>query len=108
MEFEDLTEEEIFVFEEYRKEKAELEKTDKARYEELQCAVNNIITALSPQEHFIFKEAFKLVDKPSGNEDGEADLRFEVTLQRLHQIEAKALRKLRHPSRSRKLKDFID
>lgn len=95
VEFEDLTEEEISVFEEYRKEKAELEKTDKARYEELQCAVNNIITALSPQEHFIFKEAFKLVDKPSGNEDGEADLRFEVTLQRLHQIEAKALRRLR-------------
>ena len=54
VEFEDLTEEEIFVFEEYRKEKVELEKTDKARYEELQCAVNNIITALSPQEHFIF------------------------------------------------------
>lgn len=108
VEFEDLTEEEISVFEEYRKEKAELEKTDKARYEELQCAVNNIITALSPQEHFIFKEAFKLVDKPSGNEDGEADLRFEVTLQRLHQIEAKALRRLRFLRRASSLKDYLD
>ena len=108
VEFEDLTEEEISVFEEYRKEKAELEKTDKARYEELQCAVNNIITALSPQEHFIFKEAFKLVDKPSGNEDGEADLRFEVTLQRLHQIEAKALRRLRFLRRASGLKDYLD
>lgn len=108
VEFEDLTEEEISVFEEYRKEKAELEKTDKARYEELQCAVNNIITALSPQEHFIFKEAFKLVDTPSGNEDGEADLRFEVTLQRLHQIEAKALRRLRFLRRASGLKDYLD
>ena len=108
VEFEDLTEEEKAVFEEYRKEKAELEKTDKARYEELQCAVNNIITALSPQEHFIFKEVFKLVDKPSGNEDGEADLRFEVTLQRLHQIEAKALRKLRHPNRSKRLREYVE
>ena len=63
VEFEDLTEEEKAVFEEYRKEKAELEKTDKARYEELQCAVNNIITALSPQEHFIFKEAFKVFNR---------------------------------------------
>ena len=108
VEFEDLTEEEKAVFEEYRKEKAELEKTDKAHYEELQCAVNNIITALSPQEHFIFKEVFKLVDKPSGNEDGEADLRFEVTLQRLHQIEAKALRKLRFLRRASGLKDYLD
>lgn len=108
VEFEDLTEEEISVFEEYRKEKAELEKTDKARYEELQCAVNNIITALSPQEHFIFKEVFKLVDKPSGNEDGEADLRFEVTLQSLHQIEAKALRRLRFLRRASGLKDYLD
>ena len=33
---------------------------------------------------------------------------FEVTRERIRQIEAKALRKLRHPSRSRKLKDFID
>ena len=103
-----LTEEEKAVFEEYCKEKVELEKTDKARYEELQCAVNNIITALSPQEHFIFKEAFKLVDKPSSNEDEEADLRFKVTLQRLHQIEAKALRRLRFLRHASGLKDYLD
>jgi RNA polymerase primary sigma factor len=33
---------------------------------------------------------------------------FELTRERIRQIEAKALRKLRHPSRSRKLKDFLD
>ena len=34
--------------------------------------------------------------------------RFNVTRERIRQIEAKALRKLRHPSRSRKLKDYLD
>ena len=49
-----------------------------------------------------------------GLEDGhpytleEVGRRFGVTRERIRQIEAKALRKLRHPSRSKKLKDFLD
>jgi RNA polymerase primary sigma factor len=49
-----------------------------------------------------------------GLEDGsehtleEIDQSFQVTRERIRQIEAKALRKLRHPSRSRKLKAFVD
>ena len=38
----------------------------------------------------------------------EVGLQFSVTRERIRQIEAKALRKLRHPSRSRKLRDFLD
>ena len=49
-----------------------------------------------------------------GLEDGrprtleEVGKEFDVTRERIRQIEAKALRKLRHPSRSKKLKDFLD
>ena len=49
-----------------------------------------------------------------GLEDGrsrtleEVGREFEVTRERIRQIEAKALRKLRHPSRSKKVKDFLD
>ena len=49
-----------------------------------------------------------------GLEDGksrtleEVGQRFDVTRERIRQIEAKALRKLRHPSRSKKVKDFLD
>ena len=38
----------------------------------------------------------------------EGEKEFNVTRERIRQIEAKALRKLRHPSRSKKLKDFLD
>ena len=91
-----LTEKEKAVFEEYRKEKAELEKNDKARYEQLREAIKNIIDRLSPELQLVLVAAFKLVDKPSGNKAEEDDLRFELTLERLHQVEAKALRRLRH------------
>ena len=42
------------------------------------------------------------------NEDEEVGQDFEVTRERIRQIEAKALRKLRHPSRSKRLKSFVE
>lgn len=103
-----LTEKEKAVFEEYRKEKAELEKNDKARYEQLREAIKNIIDRLSPELQLVLAAAFKLVDKPSGNKVEEDDLRFELTLERLHQVEAKALRRLRHPHRASRLLDYME
>ena len=55
----------------------------------------------------MLRQRFGLDDgKPKALE--EVGKQFHVTRERIRQIEAKALRKLRHPSRSRKLKDYLD
>ena len=67
----------------------------------------NVINQLSDREQKVLKLRFGLVDgKPRTLE--EVGKEFNVTRERIRQIEAKALRKLRHPSRSRKLKDYLD
>ena len=48
------------------------------------------------------------VSETAKGDDARASTRGSVTRERIRQIEAKALRKLRHPSRSRQLKDFLD
>ena len=103
-----LTEKEKKVIEEYRKEIAELSKTDNARYEELKKAIKNIIDEL-PDLQFVFIQAFKLDDAtPCDQKNAEISIRFELTRERLHQAEAKALRRLRHPRRVSSLQDFLE
>ncbi|MBP3772024.1 MAG: hypothetical protein J6I53_04930 [Treponema sp.] len=103
-----LTEKEKKVIEEYRKEIAELSKTDNARYEELKKAIKNIIDEL-PDLQFVFIQAFKLDDAtPCDQNDDEISIRFELSRERLHQAEAKALRRLRHPRRVSSLQDFLE
>jgi RNA polymerase primary sigma factor len=67
----------------------------------------NILRTLSPREASIIKMRFGLEDgtERTLEEVGES---FQVTRERIRQIEAKALRKLRHPSRSQRLKAFLD
>ena len=66
-----------------------------------------VINQLSEREQKVLKLRFGLMDgKPRTLE--EVGREFNVTRERIRQIEAKALRKLRHPSRSKKLKDFLD
>ncbi|MCH2169857.1 RNA polymerase sigma factor RpoD [Myxococcota bacterium] len=81
-----------------------------------QCAVldNNLVentlkvlSTLSPREEQVLKMRFGIGERTNHTLE-EVGQDFEVTRERIRQIEAKALRKLRHPSRSRVLKNFID
>ena len=62
---------------------------------------------LTPREEKVLRLRFGLEDGRSRTLE-EVGKEFNVTRERIRQIEAKALRKLRHPSRSKKLKDFLD
>ena len=66
-----------------------------------------VLQTLTPREEMVLRLRFGLVDGRSRTLE-EVGKEFNVTRERIRQIEAKALRKLRHPSRSKKLKDFID
>ena len=65
------------------------------------------LRTLSPRERAVLELRYGLDGKPPRTLD-EVGRTFNVTRERIRQIEAKALRKLRHPSRSRKLKDYLD
>ena len=73
----------------------------------LQEEVDRVLTTLPPREQEVLKMRFGLGDGYSLTLE-EVGLLFKVTRERIRQIEAKALRRLRHPRRSRKLKDFLD
>lgn len=66
-----------------------------------------VLDTLTPREQKVLKLRFGLEDGRSRTLE-EVGKRFEVTRERIRQIEAKALRKLKHPSRSKKLKDFLE
>ena len=66
-----------------------------------------VLDTLTPREEKVLILRFGLEDGRSRTLE-EVGREFRVTRERIRQIEAKALRKLRHPSRSRKLKDYLD
>ncbi|MFO7600421.1 MAG: RNA polymerase sigma factor RpoD [Candidatus Desulfacyla sp.] len=66
-----------------------------------------VLTTLTPREEKVLRMRFGIGEKADHTLE-EVGRDFNVTRERIRQIEAKALRKLRHPSRSRKLKSFID
>ncbi len=68
--------------------------------------MKDILDSLSPRERHVLKLRFGLDDGQSRTLE-EVGQKFGVTRERVRQIEAKALRKLRHPTRSRKLKDYL-
>ena len=67
----------------------------------------NALKTLTPREEMVLKLRFGLEDGRQRTLE-EVGREFKVTRERIRQIEAKALRKLRHPSRSKKLKDYLD
>ena len=67
----------------------------------------SVLSTLTPREEMVLKLRFGLEDGRARTLE-EVGKEFKVTRERIRQIEAKALRKLRHPSRSKKLKDSID
>ena len=67
----------------------------------------SVLSTLTPREEKVLKLRFGLEDGRARTLE-EVGKYFKVTRERIRQIEAKALRKLRHPSRSKKLKDYLD
>ena len=66
-----------------------------------------VLSTLTPREEKVLKMRFG-IDERSNHTLEEVGQDFEVTRERIRQIEAKALRKLRHPSRARVLRAFMD
>ncbi len=73
----------------------------------LQEQLEDVLRTLPPREQAVLKMRFGLEDGYSLTLE-EVGLYFNVTRERIRQIEAKALRRLRHPKRSRRVKDFLD
>ena len=80
---------------------------DEAGRQLLRRELMNVLKSLTPREERVIALRFGLEDGRSRTLE-ELGREFNVTRERIRQIEAKALRKLRHPSRSKKLKDFLD
>ena len=80
---------------------------EEASYTLLREQLEEVLKTLTPREEEVLRMRFGLIDgKPHTLE--EVGKKFDVTRERIRQIESKALRKLRHPSRSKKLRDFLN
>ena len=80
---------------------------DAASHTLLKEQLSDVLSTLTSREEKVLRLRFGLEDGRSRTLE-EVGREFNVTRERIRQIEAKALRKLRHPSRSKKLKDFLD
>jgi len=80
---------------------------DAASKQLLKEQIDSVLSSLSPREQRVLQLRFGLEDGRSRTLE-EVGKEFNVTRERIRQIEAKALRKLRHPSRSRRLKDYLE
>ena len=80
---------------------------DAAAFSLLKEQLNEVLGTLTEREQKVLRLRFGLDDGRARTLE-EVGKEFNVTRERIRQIEAKALRKLRHPSRSRKLKDYLD
>ena len=80
---------------------------DAASFMLLKEQLEDVLDTLTPREEKVLRLRFGLDDGRARTLE-EVGQNFGVTRERIRQIEAKALRKLRHPSRSRKLRDFLD
>ncbi len=83
------------------------EPSEVASYTLLKEQLVEVLSTLTPREEKVLKLRFGIEDGRTRTLE-EVGKEFHVTRERIRQIEAKALRKLRHPSRSKKLKDFLN
>ncbi|MHB1334304.1 MAG: sigma-70 family RNA polymerase sigma factor, partial [Sulfuriferula sp.] len=86
---------------------ATLAPIDAAVYDSLQDVTKDILDGLTQREAKVLRMRFG-IEMNTDHTLEEVGKQFDVTRERIRQIEAKALRKLRHPSRSDRLKSFID
>jgi RNA polymerase primary sigma factor len=80
---------------------------DVATFEGLRETTQNVLASLTPREAKVLRMRFG-IDMNTDHTLEEVGKQFDVTRERIRQIEAKALRKLRHPSRSEQLRSFLD
>ena len=80
---------------------------DAASYQLLKEQIDEVLDSLNEREKRVLQLRFGLEDGRSRTLE-EVGREFGVTRERIRQIEAKALRKLRHPTRSKKLRDFLE
>ncbi len=83
------------------------EPSEAASYTLLREQLDTVLSTLTPREEKVLRLRFGLEDGRTRTLE-EVGKEFNVTRERIRQIEAKALRKLRHPSRSKKLRDFLN
>ena len=76
-------------------------------YTLLREQLEEVLKSLTPREEQVLRMRFGLADGKAHTLE-EVGMEFDVTRERIRQIESKALRKLRHPSRSKKLRDFLN
>ncbi|TIC84681.1 RNA polymerase sigma factor RpoD [Crenobacter intestini] len=81
--------------------------SDAAMYSSLREATKEVLESLTPREAKVLRMRFG-IDMNTDHTLEEVGKQFDVTRERIRQIEAKALRKLRHPTRSERLKSFLD
>ncbi len=81
--------------------------SDAATYSSLRDATKEVLDTLTPREAKVLRMRFG-IEMSTDHTLEEVGKQFDVTRERIRQIEAKALRKLRHPSRSERLKSFLD
>ena len=82
-------------------------KAEAASYTMLREHLDEVLHTLTPREMQVLKLRFGFDDGRTRTLE-EVGKEFNITRERIRQIEAKALRKLRHPSRAKKLKDYLD
>ena len=84
-----------------------LQPLDSAIHSNLKETCSKILSSLTPREERVLRMRFG-IDMSTDHTLEEVGQQFNVTRERIRQIEAKALRKLKHPSRSRRLRSFLD
>ncbi len=89
-------------------DKSILNPSESVTFANLREITDEVLATLTPREEKVIKMRFGLGNTGSEHTLEEVGQHFAVTRERIRQIEAKALRKLRHPSRSRRLKAFLE
>ncbi len=91
----------------FLEDQSTLEPSEAAMFSNLRGVTKEILDSLTPREAKVLRMRFG-IEMSSDHTLEEVGKQFDVTRERIRQIEAKALRKLRHPSRSDKLRSFLD
>lgn len=99
-------EEDDTMLKDFIEDKANLSPLDAVINEDLKTHIDKVLQTLSPKEEMVIRKRFGIGDN-SPHTLEEVGQEFEVTRERIRQIEVKAIRKLKHPSRSKWLREFL-